>query len=102
MAQRKQVAQRDPDFVRGFTERILQGLREEGLYPVSELFSALKRNNFPATVKSLIRLEKRGLILEPTERRIIRGHRWRLYTKQRIDEIIKHLQAQPQKPTFRS
>ena len=101
MVQRSQMSQRSPDFVRAFTTRILEGLRSEGLYPVSHLFKELRENNLPCTFKSLLNLEKRGLILEPTERRLIRGHQWRLYTIDRIQEIIKHLKSHPHKSTFR-
>lgn len=102
MAQKSQVnSSRNPDFVRSFTEKLLEELRKEGLYPISELYSALKSRNYPATYNTVVKNERRGIILEPSERRMIRGHMWRLYTKERIAQIISHLDSIPHQRILR-
>jgi len=72
-------------------------LEEEGLYKISVLQSRLRQEGFASTKNSIYNLEKQGKILPASQRRMIRGAMWRLYTENRIEEIINQLKSLPQK-----
>lgn len=79
------------------TNEIIEALEKEGLYTISVLEKRLRQEGFANTKVSIYSLEDSGKILPCTERRLIRGKMWRLYTQERIDEIIKQLKTLPQK-----
>lgn len=84
-------------FLETQNKNLFAELEKEGLYPISILESRLRKEGFANTKISIYSLEDKGKIPSCSERRQIRGRMWRLYTKERIDEIVKALEKLPHK-----
>ena len=68
------------------------------MFSKQHLLAALEKEKLPHSYKSLLQLERKGVIPQPNNAiGLGNTNRWRLYTKEEIEEIVQRMKNYIQK-----